>query len=71
MSERQCAISCPDCDGLVFGDIVGVDTSHTIYAGSLDDPAYFTPSIAIFGRDRPAWVGIPDGIRVFDTMPDG
>jgi hypothetical protein len=61
---------CPDCGGLVFGGIVGVDTSHTIYAGSLDNPAVFVPSIAIFGRDRPAWVPLPDGITAFDTMPD-
>jgi hypothetical protein len=61
---------CPDCGGLVFGGSIGVDTSHTVYAGSLDNPAHFTPSIAIFGRDRPAWVAVPDGITVFDIMPE-
>src|SRR6516164_5016144 len=39
--------SCPHCGGLVFGGIVGKDTSHTIYGGSLDDPSFFKPSIAI------------------------
>lgn len=62
---------CPECGGLVFGGIVGVDTSHTIYAGSLDDPAHFSPAIAIFGRDRPGWVPLPPDIAVFDTMPEG
>ena len=46
---------CPVCGSLLFGGIVGVDASHTIYAGSLDDPAVFRPTIAIFARDRPAW----------------
>jgi hypothetical protein len=44
--------------------------SHTIYAGSLDDPARFHPTIAIFARDRPAWVPLPPGLTVFETMPD-
>ncbi|WP_426165567.1 GFA family protein [Sandarakinorhabdus sp. DWP1-3-1] len=61
---------CPTCGGLVFGGIIGIDTDHTIYAGSLDDPAAFTPRIGIFARDRPAWVPLPPDITVFDTMPD-
>jgi hypothetical protein len=62
---------CPTCGGLVFGGIVGVDQQHTIYAGALDDPAGFKPSIAIFGRDKPDWVLLPEGLTVFETMPSG
>ena len=61
--------SCPVCGGLVFGGIVGVDESHTVYAGSLDDPSRFSPRIAIFDRDRPAWALLPPGVTVFETMP--
>lgn len=61
--------SCPACGSLVFGGIVGVDTSHTIYAGSLDDPARFRPTMAIFNRDRPDWVNVPEGLTLFETMP--
>ncbi len=61
---------CGDCGGLVFGGIIGTDTSHTIYAGSLDDPGQFRPQIGIFGRDRPAWVTVPPGITIYATMPD-
>ncbi|HTW69094.1 MAG TPA: GFA family protein [Acetobacteraceae bacterium] len=60
---------CPVCGSLIFGGIVGVDTSHTIYAGSLDDPAVFRPTIAIFNRDRPVWALMPPGLTVFETMP--
>jgi hypothetical protein len=61
--------SCPHCGGLVFGGVLGVDVSHTVYAGSLDDASAFTPAIAIFDRDRPAWVPLPPGLTVFETMP--
>ena len=62
--------SCPACGGLVFGGIHGVHDSHTIYAGSLDDPAHFRPTLAIFVRDKPDWVAMPEGLTVFETMPD-
>jgi hypothetical protein len=62
--------SCPVCGGLVFGGEIGKDDWHTLYAGSLDDPSLFQPSIAIFDRDRPAWVGLPPGVTVFETMPE-
>jgi hypothetical protein len=60
---------CPTCGGLVFGGEVGKDTSHMIYAGSLDDPSYFHPKIAIFVRDRPSWAILPPDLATFDTMP--
>lgn len=61
--------SCPTCGSLVFGGIVGVDTSHTIYAGSLDEPAAFHPAIAIFTRGRPDWAVLPAGLTAFPGMP--
>jgi len=60
---------CPSCGGLVFGGVVGASESHTIYAGSLDDPSVFRPTMAIFNRDRPGWAPLPAGLTVFETMP--
>lgn len=60
---------CPVCGGLVFGGIPGVDDSHTIYAGSLDDPAVFQPTIAIFTAARPSWAPLPDGLTLFAGLP--
>ena len=60
---------CPVCCSLVFGGKVGTDDSHTIYAGSLDDPSRFRPTIAIFTRNRPIWAVIPPNLRVFEALP--
>jgi hypothetical protein len=64
--RNRCAV----CGSLVFGGILGVDSSHTIYAGSLDDPGIFKPTMAIFTRDRPDWVILPQGLQLFETMPE-
>ena len=60
---------CAICSSLVFGGRVGEDDSHTIYAGSLDDPSSFRPKIAIFTRDRPIWAVIPPDLTIFETTP--
>jgi hypothetical protein len=60
---------CPVCGGLVFGGQVGKDNSYTIYAGSLDDPSCFRPTIAIFTRNRPVWSAVPPGLAIFETLP--
>jgi hypothetical protein len=61
--------SCPVCGGLVFGGGVGKSDSFTIYAGSLDDPACFHPTVAIFTRDRPAWALVAPDLRAFEALP--
>jgi hypothetical protein len=58
--------SCPICGSLVFGGVVGQDTVHTIYAGTLDDPSLFHPTVAVFTRARPDWALIPPHLKVFE-----
>jgi hypothetical protein len=60
---------CPICGSLVFGGEVGKDDQHTIYAGSLDDPSAFRPTIAIFTRNRPIWAVVPPDLTMFETTP--
>jgi len=64
--RNHCAI----CGSLVFGGLVGMASEHTIYGGSLDQPALFRPTIAIFTRDKPDWVLVPPGLEEFDTLPE-
>lgn len=60
---------CAHCGSLVFGGERGESDSFTIYAGSLDDPGRFKPTIALFTRDRPAWAEVKPGLKEFETMP--
>lgn len=62
--------SCPACGSLVFGGVVGEDRNHTIYAGTLDDPALFHPTIAIFTRDRAPWASLPPELKAFHLLPE-
>lgn len=61
--------SCLVCMSLVFGGETGKSDSFTIYAGALDEPSSFHPTVAIFARGRPPWALIPPGFAVFDEMP--
>jgi len=61
--------SCPVCGSMVFGGEVGKDSSFTIYAGTLDDPSLFHPTVAIFTRGRPDWAVIPPDLKVFERAP--
>jgi hypothetical protein len=60
---------CPVCGSLVFGGEIGNADEYTIYAGSLDDPSSFRPTVAIFTRNRPNWVVIPPDLKVFEAAP--
>jgi hypothetical protein len=60
---------CAVCGGLVFGGVIGKSESHTIYAGSLDDPSSFRPTMAIFTQGRPSWAIIPPGLTIFERAP--
>jgi hypothetical protein len=62
---------CPVCGGLVFGGSIGNQHGHTIYAGSLDEPSLFKPTLAIFSQGRPEWVLIPPNLKVYPRLPDG
>jgi hypothetical protein len=46
---------CSICMSLVFGGEIGTSNSYTVYAGSLDGPSSFLPTIAIFAKGRPPW----------------
>ncbi len=62
--------SCAVCGSLVFGGVLGTSDSHTLYAGSLDDPSRFRPTVAIYTRGRPDWAVIPPGLKVFEGLPE-
>ena len=64
-----CGIRARFCGSLVSGAEFGKTEPFTIYAGSLDDPTPFRPTVAIFTGNRPAWTVIPFHHTVFGEMP--
>jgi hypothetical protein len=60
---------CASCGGLVIGGEPNGATGNNVYAGSLDDPTVFKPTMAIFVRDKPDWVILPPGLTLFEGMP--
>ena len=61
--------SCPVCNSLVFGGVIGESDSFTIYAGSLDDPSVFRPQIHIWTASKQPWVVIDDGLPQYQGAP--
>ena len=61
--------SCALCGSLVYGGDVGETDFHTIYAGTLDNPLLFKPTMAINVKFKPDWVILPEGIPQFEGMP--
>jgi hypothetical protein len=60
---------CPTCLSQLFGTSEIMPGKTNIYAGSLDDPAQFTPQFAIFVRSRPPWDRSSAGLQCFETLP--
>ena len=61
--------SCAVCGSLVFGGPRGGPDGYTLYAGSLDDPERFRPTLAIFTRAAPSWVVLPEGLKRYPGRP--
>jgi hypothetical protein len=68
-SGRAARHYCPACLSQLFGYSEIMPGKTNIYAGSLDDPAQFTPQFAIFVRDRPPWDLSSSGLQCFETLP--
>lgn len=61
--------SCPTCNSTVYGTAEVIAGRVNLYAGSLDDPSQFNPTIAIFVSERPAWDDASRGLTCFETVP--
>ena len=61
--------ACPTCLSVVYGTAEVMPGMVNLYAGSLDEPARFKPTIAIFMSERPPWDDASRGLRCFETVP--
>ncbi len=60
---------CADCGSLLFGTPEAAPEMVTIYAGSLDDPACFAPTDALFASQRPAWARLAAPLTEHSGLP--
>lgn len=59
---------CADCGSPLWSAFSGMGPMAVgIRAGSLDDPARIVPDAIVFAGERMPWVGLPEGIPVFDA----
>jgi hypothetical protein len=60
---------CSECGCLLFGTPESAPELVTIYAGSLDDPTWFSPKEALFVSQRPAWAKLAMALVEHDGLP--
>jgi hypothetical protein len=70
-SGRQASrFACPKCLSVVYGTAEVMPGLINLYAGSLDDPKQFKPTMAIFVSERPPWDDVSRGLTCYETVPD-
>ncbi|WP_372012291.1 GFA family protein [Pseudoxanthomonas sp. 10H] len=60
---------CGECGSLLFGTPESAPDLVTVYAGSLDEPARFEPSAALFVAQRPHWARLAARLAEHDGLP--
>ena len=61
---------CRDCGSLLFGTPESAPEMVTLYAGSLDDPAAFSPTAALFAGQRPPWAKLAAPLTEHVALPE-
>lgn len=67
--QRAVRNFCMECGSLLFGTPESAPDLVTLYAGSLDDSAAFTPAEALFVSQRPPWAKLALGLVEHPGMP--
>ena len=61
---------CPECGARLFGTSTGMPGLMTVAAGSMDDPARFTPTMDIFTASAQPWDHMDPELAKFPNMPE-
>ncbi len=71
-SGKPCEVwYCSDCGTALWSRYhVSPGDCRWVRAGTLDDPARFTPDAHIWTRSKLAWVPLPEGVPVFEQFYD-
>jgi len=60
---------CPTCGSPVYLTFPAMPELFVIHAGSLDEPARYTPQFVTYGSSAYAWDRVDPGLTVFERMP--
>lgn len=60
---------CPTCGSQVYARNSGMPQAIALRAATLDDPAAFSPQIAVFASRAPEWDRPPSDAYAFEEMP--
>lgn len=60
---------CPNCGTAIGTQAAGAPGMFVIKVGTMDDPSFYKPSMAIFTKDAQSFHHIPDDIPSFEAMP--
>lgn len=61
---------CAECGSLLFGTPESAPEMVTLYVGSLDDAAAFTPTAALFTDHRPSWARLALPLAEHAGLPE-
>jgi hypothetical protein len=57
---------CPTCEVALWSSYGGRDAIAFVRASTLDAPHAVVPDVHIFTRSKVPWLGLPEGVRVYD-----
>ena len=60
---------CEDCGTAIGTTSPNMPGSIILKVGTMDDPSFFSPGMAIFTKDAQSFHHIPDGIPSFEGVP--
>jgi hypothetical protein len=60
---------CKTCGTALGTESPAMPAAIIIKVGTMDDPSFYSPQIAIFTKDRLSFHHVADGVASFDTVP--
>ncbi len=60
---------CSNCGTAIGTKAPGAPGMMVIKVGTIDDPSFYSPSVAIFTRDAQSFHHVPEGVPAFEGLP--
>ena len=62
-------IFCKTCGTALGTESPAMPAAMILKVGTMDDPSFYSPQIAIFTKDKLSFHHVADGVAAFDTVP--